>query len=135
MTAFQINQNKRTYRIYHNLNCKSKYTIHLIECTKCKLHRVGKTEAELNLRINNHRKDKLKLNAIPADQHFAERDHDFNPDTKFFIIEKLQNTKLRKESFMELLRNHENFWIKKLETLRLKGLNSKYHLIHFFSST
>ena len=106
------------------MNCKSKYTIHLIECTKCKLHRVGKTEAELNLRINNHRKDKLKLNAIPADQHFAERD-DFNPDTKFFIIEKLQNTKLRKESFMELLRNHENFWIKKLETLRLKGLNNE----------
>ena len=104
-TTCQSNQNKRTYRIYHNLNCKSKYTIHLIECTKCKLHRVGKTEAELNLRINNHHKDNLKLNAIPADWHFAERDHDLNTDTKFTIIEKPQNTKLSTESIIELLKS------------------------------
>ena len=38
-----------------------------MECTKCKLQDVGKTGTELNLRINNHRKDVLKLNAIPTD--------------------------------------------------------------------
>ena len=64
-TTFQSNQNKRTYTIYHNVNCKSKYTIYLMECTKCKLQYVVKVETELNLRINNHRKDVLKLNAIP----------------------------------------------------------------------
>ena len=37
MTTFQSNQNKRTYTIYHNVNFKSKYTIYLVECTKCKL--------------------------------------------------------------------------------------------------
>ena len=58
-----------------------------MECTKCKLQL-------LNLRINKHPKDVLKLNAIPADQHFAQRDHDFNTDTKFTIIEQLQKTKL-----------------------------------------
>ena len=36
-----------------------------MECTKCKLQYVVKVETELNLRINNHRKDVLKLNAIP----------------------------------------------------------------------
>ena len=41
---------------------------------------VGKVETELSLRINNHRKDVLKSNAIPADRHFAQRDHDFNSD-------------------------------------------------------
>ena len=45
-----------------------------MECTKCKLQYVGKAEMELNLRINNHRKDVLKLNALPADRHFAQRD-------------------------------------------------------------
>ena len=74
-----------------------------MECTKCKLQYVGKAETELNLGINKHRKDVLKLNAIPADRHFAQRDHDFNTDTKFTIIEKLQNTKLSKESITELL--------------------------------
>ena len=40
------------------------------------------------------------LNAIPADRHFAQRDHDFNIDAKFTIIEALQNTKLSKERIM-----------------------------------
>ena len=39
-----------------------------MECTKYKLQYVVK--AETKLRINNHRKDVLKLN-IPGDQHFA----------------------------------------------------------------
>ena len=94
-----------------------------MECTKCKLQYVSKAETELNLRTSNSRKDVLKLNVIPADRHFAQRDHDFNTDAKFTIIENLQNTKLSKESITELLKKRENFWIKKLETLRPKGLN------------
>ena len=111
-TTFQSNQNKRTYTIYHNVNCKSKYTIYLMECTKYKLQYVGKGETELNLRTNNHRKDVLKWNAIPVDRHFAQRYRDFNTDAKFMIIEQLQKTKLSKESITELLKKHENFWIK-----------------------
>ena len=53
------------------MNSKSKDTINLMECTKYKLQYVVKAETKLNLRINNHRKDVLKLNAIPGDQHFA----------------------------------------------------------------
>ena len=41
---------------------------------------------------------------IPADRHFAQREHDFNTDAKVTIIEKLQNTKLSKESITELLK-------------------------------
>ena len=94
-TTFQSNQDKKICAIYHNVNCKSKYTIYLTECTKCKLQYVGKAETELNLRINNHRKDFLKLNAIPADQDFAQRDHNFNTDAKFAITEKLQKHKAK----------------------------------------
>ena len=36
----------------------------------------------------------------------------FNTDAKLTIIEKLQNTKLRKESITKLLKIHEKFWIK-----------------------
>ena len=46
--TFQSNHNKTTYTIYHNVNCKSKYTKYLMECTKCKLQYV---ETELNLRV------------------------------------------------------------------------------------
>ena len=96
-----------------------------MECTKCKLQYVDKTETELNLRMNNDRKDVLKLNAIPADQDFAQRDHDFNTEAKFTIIEQPQNTKLSKESITEILKKWENFWIKELETLRPKGHNDE----------
>ena len=81
------------------------------------------TLSELSLRINNHRKNFLKVNGIPADRHLAQGDHDFNTDSKFTIIEKLKNTKLSKANMTELLKKCENFWIKKLETLRLKVLN------------
>ena len=50
----------------------------------------------------------------------SQRDHEFNTDAKFTIV---QNAKLSKESITELLKMRENFWIKKLETLRPKGLN------------
>ena len=76
-----------------------------MECTKCKLQYVVKVETELNLRINNHRQDVLKF-------QFQRRDHDFNTDAQFTIIEKLQNTKLSEESITELLKKRENFWIK-----------------------
>ena len=61
---------------------------------------------QLNLRINNHDKDILKLNAIPADRHFAQNDHDFNTDAKLTIIEKFPNTKLSKEN---IIRKVEKF--------------------------
>ena len=63
---------------------------------------MGKAETELNLRIYNYRKNVLKLNVVPADQHFTQRDHDFNNDAKFTSIEQLQNTKLSKESITEI---------------------------------
>ena len=94
-----------------------------MKCTKCKLQYVGKGKTELNLRINNDCKYILKLNEIPADRYFARRNHGFNTDIKFTIIEQLQNTKLSKESITELLKKRENVWIKKLETIRPKGLN------------
>ena len=52
--------------------------------------------------MDNYRKDVLKLNAIPADRHLAQNDHDFNTYAKFTIIEQLQNAKLSKESITEI---------------------------------
>ena len=69
-TMFRSNQMNRIFQIYHNLNCKSKYVIYLLECTKCKIQYVGKAETEFNIRLNNHRKDVWKPDAIPASRHF-----------------------------------------------------------------
>ena len=113
--TFQSNQNKRNCTIYHNVNCKSKYTIYLIECTNCKLQYVGKAETELILRINNHSKDVLKLNAIPADlfQHWR----------KVFCYWTTPKHKAKKIKHHGNTQKLETFRICKLETLCPKGLN------------
>ena len=94
-----------------------------MECTKSKLQYFSKDETELNLRINKHHKNVLKLNSILADRHCAQGDHDFNTDAKLVIIEEFQNTKLAKESITDLLKPRETFWRRKLESLRPKGPN------------
>ena len=69
--TFRSNQTNRIFQIYHNLNCKSKYVIYLLECTKCKIQYVGKAETEFNIRLNNHQKDVWKPDAIPASCNFS----------------------------------------------------------------
>ena len=51
--TFRSNQTNRIFQIYHNLNCKSKYVIYLLECTKCKIQYVGKAETEFNIRLQH----------------------------------------------------------------------------------
>ena len=122
-TTFFSQQTKRTFTILHKVNCKSSFVIYLLECQKCKIQYVGKAETEFHLRLNNHRKDVHKADSIPASRHFAKADHNFNKDAKFTIIEEIRSKTLSKEAKKELLKQRENFWILKLETLTPKGLN------------
>ena len=41
-TTFSSNQTIRTFEINHNLNCKNKYVMYLMECTKCKMQYLEK---------------------------------------------------------------------------------------------
>ena len=124
-TTFRSNQMNRIFQIYHNLNCKSKYVIYLLECTKCKIQYVGKAETEFNIRLNNHRKDVWKPDAIPASRHFSGKSHNFNTHAKFILIEQIHHVDIDKEKNKERLKQRENFWILTLETLTPKGLNQE----------
>ena len=114
-TSFKSNQTNRVFKIFHNINCKSKFLISLLECNICNIQYVGKSETTFNIRLNNHRKDVKDPNTLPADKHFTLPGHDFNKNVKFTLIEKL--TKQTK--------NRENFWIVKLRTLTPTGLNQE----------
>ena len=124
-TTFRSNQTNRIFKIYHNLNCKSKYVIYLLECTKCKILNVGKAETKFNIRLNNRRKDVWKLDAIPASHHFSGKSHNFNTHTKLIQIEQIRHIDIDKEKNKERLKQRENFWILTLETLTPKGLNQE----------
>ena len=47
----------------------------------------------------------------------------FNAHAKFVIIEEVYNKSLSKLKILSLLEHTEDFWISKLQTLFLQGLN------------
>ena len=91
ITTFRSNQTNRIFQIYNNLNCTSKYVIYLLECTKCKIQYVGKAETEFNIRLNNHRKDLWKPDAVLASRHFSGKDHSLNTHAIFILIEQIRH--------------------------------------------
>ena len=93
---------------------------------KCKIQYVGKIETPFNVRLNNHRHDAYNPteDTIPAAKHFF-TNHDFNRDAKFIIIEKIKDYSKSQEEIGHILLRRENFWIMKLKTLKLNGLNQE----------
>ena len=63
--------------------------------------------------------------AIPELLHFPMKDHIFNRDVSFVIIEQMRKSTLTKKTKKKLLKHTEKFWIIKLETLKPKGLREK----------
>ena len=122
---FRSNQTNRIFHIYHNLNCKSKYAFYLLECTKCKIQYVGKAETEFTIRLNNHQKDVWKPDAIPASRYFSGKNHNFNTNAQFILIEQIRHVYIDTEKTKERLKQRENSWILTLETLTPKGLNQE----------
>ena len=94
-----------------------------MECIIYNLQKVCKNETPLNIRLNNHRKDVKDPKAILADRHFPKNSHRFNKHARYTITDRLTNRYLDKEFLKERLIQREIFWIKKLETLYLKGTN------------
>ena len=125
-SSFKSNQTNETFKIFHNTNCRSDYVVYLLECRKCKIQYVGKTETPFNVRLNNHRigANKQKEDTIPAARHFSQG-HNFNQDAKFTIIEQIKDKTKSKEEKRKILLNRENFWITKLKTLTPHGLNQE----------
>ena len=56
-------------------------------------------------------------------QTVPKKQHVFNKNAKFIIIEKLTDTTKSKDILRQRLIERENFWIQMLETLHPKGLN------------
>ena len=81
-----------------------------MECRKCHIQYIGKTETAFNQRLNNHRSNayRPKPDTIPACKHFNGKDHDFNRDVKFILIEQIGNSKTIAEK-QKIILQRENF--------------------------
>ena len=85
------------------------------------------------MRLNNHRKDLWKPDAILASRHFSGKYHNFNTHAIFILTEKKHHIGIDKDKNKERLKQRENFWILTLETS--KGLKALIkNLINIFAS-
>ena len=124
-STFKCQQTNKSYAMFHEVNCSSAYVTHLMECTLCKMQYLGKSDTSFTIRLNNHRKDDKKPDAILACRHFQQNNHVFIKHAKFIITDKLTNATKSKDVLRQILIERENFWIQTLETLHPKGLNQE----------
>ena len=121
--TFTSRKTNRKYKIFHTVNCKSKFIIYLMECIKCKIQYVGKCEWGMNVRNNKHRHDVHQPDGLHACKHFNQPTHDYNRDAKFTIIEEIKNKNRPTLEMRKILEGREDFWIKTLRTLHPDGFN------------
>ena len=124
-SIFKSQQTTKSCIIFYKVNCSSAYVIYLMGCTLGKKQYVGKSETSFNFRLNNPHKDVTKPDAILPCRHFQERNHIFNKQAKFTIINKLTNNTKSKDILRQRLIERENLWIQMLEMLHATGLNQK----------
>ena len=122
-STFQSRKTKRKYKIFHKVSCKSKFIIYLLECTRCRIQYVGKSEWPMNIRLNKHRNDVFREDAIQVCKHFKEPGHEFNKHAKITIIEELKKKDRSLKTMRKILEQREDFWILKLKTLQPDGFN------------
>ena len=72
-SIFKSQQTNKSYTIFLEFNCSSAYDISLIEYILCKKQGVGKSETSFNIRLNDHRKDVKKPDAILPCRHTSEK--------------------------------------------------------------
>ena len=126
--VFTDKTGKKKFEIRQKTNCRSANAIYLSWCDKCNADQyVGKLEAQqANRRINKHRNDSKRDDAISIDKHFRTPGHSFN-DFRMIIIEEISDKSMTKEQTRHALLRREDFWIKTLGTLEPNGFNDKFN--------
>ena len=93
-----------------------------MECILCDTQYVEKAETNFNIKLNNHRNDMKKVDAIMACKHFLQESHNFKKHAKLTVFDQLTNTSKSKKTLTQRLIERENIWILKLDTLYPKVL-------------
>ena len=94
--SFRSASKGKTFEISHRTDCKRKFVIYIMECKKCQLQYIGKSELAMNIRIN-HWKYSHQPDGLLASQHFSKAGHNFNEHTRFTIIEQIKKSEALKK--------------------------------------
>ena len=126
--SFQSEKTKRSFKIFHKVNCKAAKVIYLLTCKGCRKQNVGKAWRQFNTRFNLHRSQikKREIWCCELVRHVVQKGLNFATNFEITIIEQLkQNINLTEEKQKEVLKTQEICWQTKLQTLQPSGLNKR----------
>ena len=117
-STFNSSTIKESFQNHHRLTCQSSNIVYLLYCdTYQQSQYVGETNNTLKTRFYQHHSNINKNTGTLVTKHFNQTDHSIH-DMKCVAVEKEHSDKpedrLRREAF----------WIQKLKTLALCGLNT-----------
>ena len=121
--VFKSFKTGKTYKIFHQLVCKSHVIIYWLQCRICLIQYIGKSETTFNLKLNNHRKYSKKKDVFFVSTHFRKLNYIFQRDANFVLIEQITKKFNTIEELRLILKKWENFWILNPCTLSPDGLN------------
>ena len=107
--SFCRQQNGRIFTIFHQVDGKSDFVIHLLERQKCHIQYVSKVETDfkgetITVKIYMYI---YNTNAIPLSCHFAMKDHISNRNASFIITQQICKSNLSRVTKKKLLKQRE----------------------------
>lgn len=110
-----------SFKLPLNTTCDTTKSVYLAECRKCnKCNRyIGQTARPLRERVAGHRAAYKNKKNMPLYRHLHRQQHQF-ADLRFTVLETVTNE--------ETLLEREKHWIRQLDTVLPKGLNSQWSL-------
>ena len=94
---------------------------------------VRKNKTAFHLKLNNHRKDSKKKDAVSACTQFQTSNQKCQRDTKFILIEQITKKYNNIEELKFILKKWESFWVLYLCTLYPDGLNEELNDVSSFA--
>ena len=113
---FRTKVTRETISLKNTFDCKSEGVIYLTDRKKCGIQYVGQTARTFCSRIREHRGDIINKRDTANALHYNSKGHSLD-DFRAMVIERV----IPNDGAWLLER--EDFWIKRLETKRPKGLN------------
>ena len=117
--TFRSTVTRKSYKMRTSATCKTKGSVYLIQCRKCRKQYVGMTKNALHIRLNGHRCDIRKTQKSEVAKHFNLRGHSMD-DLTIMVIEKIPEGDVQTRRGRE---THERKWIRTLRTLHPCGMN------------
>ena len=120
--TFKSNQTNKAFKIYHRVNCKSSFVIYLQNAISATFNMLANQKHHSTLcSITTEKMSKITIQYQLANISTSTI---MTLTITEIIIEQLRNIRTTStETLKERLKQRENFWIMKLETLAPLGLN------------